>query len=134
VTFTRQDALKVGFHAPEQCARGRSDCRSLAQIVSSDAATFFCCGEVAPGATPWPDDQWVVCVRGCNDRPGVVGTDVRFYVDRRDLSHLAAVSAMGLAAVIPVENDAHRQSASEAKTDRPTAPREEPDQAPSGAS
>jgi hypothetical protein len=35
---------------------------------------------------------------------------------------------------LPAENGAGRQSASEAKTDRPTAPREEQDQAPSGAS
>lgn len=99
--FTRTTPLKTGLHPPEQCARGRSDCRSLAQIISSDGATFTCCGEVAPGATPFPRDQWAFCMRGCDDRRGVVGTDVRFFVDRRDVSHMAAVLAMGLATVIP---------------------------------
>lgn len=98
--FALDTPLKAGFHPPEQCARGRQDCRSLAQIVSSDAATFVCCGEVAPGATPFPRDQWAFCLRGEQDRPGVEGTDVRFFIDRRDMSHMAAVLAMGLATVI----------------------------------
>lgn len=103
--FTRRTPLKTGFHAPEQCARGRTDCRSLAQIVSSDTTTFACCGEVAPGATPFPRDQWAFCMRGTDERPGVAGTDVRFFVDRRDMSHMSAVLAMGLATVIPPDDE-----------------------------
>lgn len=93
--------LLTGFHPPEQCARGRTDCQSLAQIVSTGGQrTFMCCGEVLNGATPRPQDQWVFCLRG-EDRPDGPGTDVRFFVDRRDMSHMAAVLSMGLATVIP---------------------------------
>lgn len=98
------EALLTGFHPPEQCARGRTDCRSLAQIISTnddpEQRTFMCCGEVLNGATPRPQDQWVFCLRG-EDRPCSPGTDVRFFVDRRDMSHMAAVLSMGLATVIP---------------------------------
>lgn len=100
------EALKVGFHPPLQCARGRGDCRSLAQIISSSGETFCCVGEAAAGTSPWPSDQWVFCHRSRTDRSGVAGVDVRFYVDRRDMSHLSAVLSLGLATVIPPDDEA----------------------------
>ena len=91
--WTRATPLAVGFHPPEQCARGRSDCRSLGQVISSDATTFVCCGEVAKGATPDPADEWAFCVRGRDDRPGVNGTDIRIFIDKMDMSHMTMVLA-----------------------------------------
>lgn len=93
--------LLVGFHPPEQCVRGRTDCRSLAQIISSEEPyTFMCCGEVVGGATPEPQDQWVFCHRSEQDRDYCAGNDIRMFVDRRDMSHMAAVLSMGLAMAI----------------------------------
>lgn len=95
------EPLKVGFHPPEQCARGRTDCQSLAQIISTEQPhTFVCCGEVL-GDSPEPRDQWSFCFRADQDREHCVGTDLRIFVDRRDMSHMAAVLSMGLATVIP---------------------------------
>jgi len=93
--------LKVGFHPPLQCVRERADCRSLAQIISSDAETFVCCGEIIGGATPESRDKWAFCFRGDQNRPHCVGTDIRILLDQRDMSHMAAVLGMGLATVIP---------------------------------
>jgi len=104
--WTKDTPLKTGFHPPEQCARGRSDCRSLAQIISTDDDTFMCCGEVAPGASPDPRDNWSVCVKGKSDRAHCMGSDVRVFVDRRDMSHMAAVLTMGLAVAIPPDDEA----------------------------
>lgn len=95
------EPLKVGFHPPLQCARGRQDCRSLAQIISSsDSPTFICCGEVLDGATPVPQDQWSFCL-GMIDAPHGRGYDFRCFVDRRDMSHMSAVLSMALAMAIP---------------------------------
>jgi hypothetical protein len=97
------EPLKTGFHAPEQCFRGRRDCRSLAQLLSSgDPITGMCLGEVLEGATPDPRDKWCFCVRGMQDRDYCEGTDVRLFVDQQDMSHMAAVLSMGLAwAILP---------------------------------
>lgn len=97
------DDLKMGFHPPLQCARGRTDCRSLAQIIAGDVPpyTFVCCGEVLDGATPEPRDKWAFCFRGCQTRSHCVGTDIRIFVDQRDMSHMVGVLGMGLATVIP---------------------------------
>lgn len=96
--------LKVGFHPPEQCARGRTDCRSLAQIIASSGETFVCCGEVI-GHTPEPKDKWSFCFKGDQSRPYCAGTDLRIFVDRRDMSHMAAVLGMGLATVLPPDEE-----------------------------
>lgn len=98
--------LKTGFHPPEQCVRGRTDCQSLSQIISTDEPyTFMCCGEVLNGATPWPTDKWVFCHRSRHDRPDCGGVDIRFFVDRRDMSHMAAVLSTGLAMAIPPDDE-----------------------------
>ena len=101
------DGLKTGFHPMEQCARGRTDCRSLMQILStteeSEAAgegtTITCCGEVLNGATPEPRDQWSLCIKSSQNRAHVAGNDIRIFVDRQDISHLAAVLSYGRALI-----------------------------------
>lgn len=99
--WTKRTPLKTGFHPPEQCVRGRTDCRSLAQIVSTvEAKTFMCVGEVAEGASPELGDKWCFCHRSSHDRAHVDGVDVRLFLDQRDMSHMAAVLSMGLATVI----------------------------------
>jgi hypothetical protein len=101
--WTKTTPLKTGFHPCEQCARGRDDCRSLAQIVSTEATTFMCVGEVKPGCSPEPRDQWALCIKGDATRDYCEATDLRIFVDRYDLSHISAVTAMGLATVIPCD-------------------------------
>ncbi len=84
--------LKTGFHPIEQCARGLSGCRSLLQIVSTESEqTITCCGEVLDGRTPEPRDQWSLCIKSRQDRDHCAGNDLRIFVDRQDISHIAAV-------------------------------------------
>jgi hypothetical protein len=107
--FVRATPLKTGFHPPEQCVRGRTDCRSLAQIIATPddgEMTYMCVGELAPGASPEPLDQWCFCHKSRHDRSYIGGVDIRFFVDRRDMSHMAAVLSMGLATVIPPDGEA----------------------------
>jgi hypothetical protein len=104
--WTQDTPLKTGFHPPEQCARGRTDCRSLHQLISTFGDhTFFCVGEVAPGCSPEPQDKWAFCAKGDGTRDYCAETDVRFFVDQRDLSQIAAVAAAGLAIVIPPDDE-----------------------------
>lgn len=107
MSFVRDTPLKTGFHPPEQCVRGRTDCRSLTQIISTgDPAdrTFMCLGELAEGCSQRGDD-WCFCHRSRHDRDYIGGVDIRFFVNRRDMSHMAAVLSMGLATVIPDDED-----------------------------
>ncbi|MGE5500625.1 MAG: hypothetical protein ACM3W4_01725 [Ignavibacteriales bacterium] len=110
--WTLDTPLKVGFHPPEQCVRGRSDCRSLAQIISDGDPprndpgryTFMCCGERDPATiTGERKDKWRLCHRSVMDRSHTAGVDIMFNVCRYDMSHLAAVLGMGLATVIPLD-------------------------------
>lgn len=103
-SFVKQTPLKTGFHPPEQCIRKRTDCRSLAQIISSDRSTFMCVGELENGCAQKGDD-WSFCHRSRHDRNYIGGVDVRMFVNRRDMSHMAAVLTMGLATVIPDNED-----------------------------
>jgi hypothetical protein len=105
--FVRNTPLKTGFHPPEQCVRGRTDCRSLAQIIAAPDdgdKTFMCVGELAEGCSE-PTDKWCFCHKSRHDRNYIGGVDIRFFVDRRDMSHMAAVLAMGLATVIPPDEE-----------------------------
>jgi len=103
--MANDEPLKVGFHPPLQCARGRTDCRSLAQLISSrDEPTFVCCGEVDEGKTPVPEDRWSFCINTMNAGHGK-GYNFRAFVDRRDMSHMSAVLSMALAMVIPLDYD-----------------------------
>lgn len=106
--WTKDTPLKVGLHPPEQCARGRTDCRSLAQVISSqEPRTFICCGEVAPGATPVPQDQWSFCM-GCDEGgTRAVGTDMRIFIDRVDMSDMAYVLATGLSMTVQRQCTCH---------------------------
>lgn len=85
--------LKVGFHCMDQCPRGRTDCKSLLHIASSEGAapTFICCGEVLNGATVDPRDPWAFCIRADQTRQHCAGTDIHIFLDRQDISHMAAV-------------------------------------------
>lgn len=103
--WTQQTPLQVGFHPPEQCVRGRTDCRSLHQIISSgEKPTFICCGEVKPGCTPVPQDKWSFCMGMCNG-PHDHGYDLRIFIDRRDMSHMAAVLSAGLAIIMQPDEE-----------------------------
>jgi hypothetical protein len=103
--FVRETPLKTGFHPPEQCVRGRKDCRSLAQIISTgDDPTFMCVGELENGSAQH-GDNWCFCHRSRHDRDYIGGVDVRMVVNRRDMSHMAAVLSMGLAVAIPDDED-----------------------------
>lgn len=98
--WVKETPLKVGLHPPEQCARGRADCRSLSQIISSDLTTFICCGEMAPGCSPEPRDKWSLCVKGVQDRDYCLGTDMRIFVDEKDMANISAVLTFGLSVAI----------------------------------
>ena len=76
-----------------QCPRGLPNCQSLLHIASTegDDSTFICCGEVLNGDTVDPRDQWSLCVKAIQDRQHCAGTDLRIFLDRQDISHLAAV-------------------------------------------
>lgn len=101
MTWTKTAPLKTGLHPPEQCARGRTDCRSLAQVISThEPRTFICCGEVAPGCTPVPQDQWSFCMGCDHDGERPIGTNIRIFIDRVDMSDMAAVLATGLSMTV----------------------------------
>lgn len=92
------EPLKTGFHPMEQCARGLKNCRSLMQFLSTsesnvvtDDMTITCCGEVLNNATPEPRDQWSLCIKSQQDRSHTAGNDLRIFVDRQDISHIAGV-------------------------------------------
>ena len=98
--------LKTGFHPIEQCARGLTSCRSLLQIVSTgDEQTITCCGEVLDGATPDQRDQWSLCIKSSQTRTHTAGNDLRIFVDRQDISHIAAV--LGYARALIDSGDLH---------------------------
>ena len=99
-TWVKDTPLKVGLHPPEQCVRGRTDCRSLQQVISSSVDTFICCGEVKPGCTPEPRDKWALCVKGAQDRGYCAGTDIRIFIDEKDMANISAVLTFGLSAAI----------------------------------
>ena len=104
--FVKATPLKTGFHPPEQCVRGCADCRSLAQIISTgppDERTFMCVGErQVPDQHP-EGDHWTFCHRSIQGREHIGHVDFRIFVNRRDMSHMAAVLSMGLATVIPCD-------------------------------
>lgn len=59
--------------------------------TEGDEPTFICCGEVLNGATVDPRDPWAFCIRAIQDRAHCAGTDIRIFLDRQDISHMAAV-------------------------------------------
>jgi hypothetical protein len=73
-----------GFHPPRYCPRGRRDCQSLAQIISTGHATFICCGENDGTERRVSQDRYRFCQQ---TRDGV---DVMTDHDARDLAHIAA--------------------------------------------
>jgi hypothetical protein len=99
-------SVSRGWHPPEQCVRGRKDCRSLAQVVSeNEPPTFVCCGEFMGDRSDWPDDAWKFCHRSLHDRDTIGGVDIEIRVDRRDIAHMAGILSMALAIVMPTEGE-----------------------------
>lgn len=92
----RPDSKLEGFHPPLYCPRGKTDCQSLAQIISTGHASFVCCGE-RDSVTPRTVEQ--DSHRFCH-KTGE-GVDVMMNHDSRDLAHIAAVYAWALAVAIP---------------------------------
>jgi hypothetical protein len=86
---------REGFHPPLYCPRGRTDCRSLAQVIAEGHASFMCCGENDAPLRPMPQDEFTFCHRT------EYGVDVMTFHDRRDLAHMAAVLGWALAVAIP---------------------------------
>ena len=87
-----------GFHPPLYCPRGRTDCQSLAQIISTNHASFICCGENDGSARPVEQDKYTFCHKSGG------GVDLTTYMDQRDIAHFAAVLGWALAVAIPVES------------------------------
>lgn len=90
-------ASAEGFHDPLYCPRGRTDCKSLAQIISQEHRSFVCCGENDGSSASVPTDKYRMCHKTEE------GVDVMMNHDQRDLSHMAAVYSWALAAVIAVD-------------------------------
>lgn len=88
---------REGFHDPLYCPRGRTDCKSLAQIIGAEHRSFICCGENDGAGVSVPTDHYRVCHKTED------GVDVLMNHDQRDLSHMAAVYSWALAAVIDAE-------------------------------
>jgi len=90
-------ASREGFFEPKYCPRGRTDCKSLAQIIAVNHASYMCCGErqEPPEARALPQDAYRFCLKSEE------GVDVMINQDERDLAHIAAVYAWATAATIP---------------------------------
>ncbi len=76
------------------CPRGRTDCKSLAQIISDGHVSFVCCGENDGSDVTVQEDRYRFCHKTAE------GVDVLMNHDRRDLSHIAAVYSWALAASV----------------------------------
>jgi hypothetical protein len=95
---TEQQARREGFHDPIYCPRGRDDCKSLAQIISTGHVSFVCCGENDGQQVSVATDRYRFCHRTGE------GVDVLMNHDQRDMAHIAAVFGWALAAVISPES------------------------------
>lgn len=77
---------------PHKCPRGRKDCVALANIVSDDGSSFYCCGENNGDGVAVPQDKYRVCFKG-------EFHDQMANCDKRDLIHQAAVILQGVAVI-----------------------------------
>lgn len=94
------EAAREGFRPPLYCPRGRQDCRSLAQIISTGHASFVCCGERDDSPRLVQQDAYRFCYKSAVD------VNVMINHDQRDIAHIAAVYSWALATVIPAVGDA----------------------------
>lgn len=88
--------MKTGFILPENCPRERTNCNPLAQIVSDDCESFFCCGQHDGSISKVLQDQYTVCFKGPHD------DDISMY-DKRDIIHNMAVLAQALAIIEEID-------------------------------
>lgn len=102
-TFRRaaaeREAAREGFHPPLYCPRFRTDCQSLAQVISTGHVSFVCCGERLDkrDKRAVPQDAYRFCHKTGE------GVDVLMNHDRRDMAHIASVYTGALAVVIPCD-------------------------------
>lgn len=91
------DKTREGFKPPLYCPRTRTDCQSVAQIISVGHVSFICCGERLddPAARSVFSDSMRYCHKTAD------GVDLSLTHDRRDMAHIAAVYSMALAVVMP---------------------------------
>lgn len=91
------ERIREGFHDPVYCPRGRTDCRSLAQIISEAHESFVCCGENDGSSAAVATDRYRFCHKTA------YGVDAMMNHDQRDMAHIAAVYSWALAAVIATD-------------------------------
>jgi len=77
---------------PYDCPRGLTTCIALANIVSDNKESFFCCGENNGEGRAIEQDKYTVCFKG-----GL--RDERSNNDKRDLVHNASVLIQALAVI-----------------------------------
>lgn len=77
---------------PRTCPRGHGDCIALANLVSDDESSFFCCGENDGSARAVEQDKFTTCFKG-------EFRDEISHSDKRDLTHQASVLVQALAVV-----------------------------------
>ena len=77
---------------PRTCPRGRDDCIALANIISDDKTSFFCCGENNGENRIVETDIYTTCFKG-------EFRDEINHNDKRDLIHNASVMVQSLAVI-----------------------------------
>lgn len=83
---------------PYTCPRGRSDCIALANLISDNNKSFFCCGENNGDSRPVDQDKYTICFKGEH-------RDEISYNDKRDLVHNGAVIIQALAVIEKAHGD-----------------------------
>lgn len=83
----------------ETCPRGYDHCVPLSMIMADDKSSFFCCGENDGSRRQFEQDRWTKCFHSDYD-------DSISDVDKRDLTHEAAVILNVLARIADEENNA----------------------------
>lgn len=77
---------------PSDCPRGLTSCIALANIISDDSSSFFCCGENNGEGVEVEQDKYTTCFKG-------EFRDEIAHSDKRDLTHQAATIIQALAVV-----------------------------------
>lgn len=77
---------------PFECPRGLKDCISLANIISDDKRSFYCCGENNGDHRTVKQDKYTTCFKGPH-------RDEMCNSDKRDLVHRAATILQAIAVI-----------------------------------
>ena len=80
------------MNIPYDCPRGRKDCIALANIISDDTTSFFCCGENKDQPKQVEQDIYTTCFKG-------EFRDEMSHSDKLDLVHQSAVIIQSLAVI-----------------------------------